>query len=377
MPALTSVKVLSLLLAAPAICINLDDHASLIQNALAPAAGVDEASEWRLKRTPEPTEPPRDPLEVKLGRALTPNEYRQWLKAHTQPAGPQKRINKPHVMSQEAYKQYQDKLGLKPTEAPAKELHNKTVRFAKEVAEVAQKTKASLEAALERSRAEADQKAEEHKAWAEEQKAERAKREELERHAANKVKERQEWMKNSAADRKAKILAKEQKEEEYIKEEEAKMEQKIRDENEAILEARQQSKELNAAKHWAEFHYVKAAIGDDCPKGWNPVLSLQSCKLAQKALGGVDETDMHVSNKNRPGGCFWHTYSSHVAFNSDYGRLSTEDERICEKKRAASSGELNKLYKKVVASEIEQKEASMSASDEDGPNFDLEAVKSW
>lgn len=349
----------------------IEDYSALVQNALAPSLAA--AEEWRLKRTPEPTEPPRDPLEVKLGRALTPPEYRQWLKEHTQPAGPQKRINKPHVMSPEGYKKYLENFRMRPTEAPSKELKNRTVVFAKKTAEMMASAKANVGAALDRYKEEAARQAEEHKAWAEEQRAEAERRKTLEQKAANKVKERKEWMKNAAEQRQAKILAKEQKEEDYLKAEEDKIQLEIAVQKESVMQEKQQAKAMNAAKHWAEFHFVKAAVGEDCPKGWTPVLTPNACKLAQKVLGGVDETDVHVARPNRPGGCYWHTTSGHVAFNSEIGQLSDQDERICEKKRAASRGELEKLYKKVIASEIEREAANEPSSD--SPNFDLEAAK--
>lgn len=277
-------------------------------------------------------------------------------------------------MSSEQYKKYLMTKPLKPTVAPTQEAKDVTVRFAKTAKSAASVVKAAVSAAMETAKQETAQKAEEHRAWLEEQRAERKHREELERNAANKGKERQDWLRKAAAERKAKILAKEHTQEEYLRKQEEKMEEKIRAEKEAIVQENKDQIAMNGAMHWAEFHYVKAPVGEDCPNHWHAVMSLDACKLAQKALGGIDMTNTRVASSTRPGGCYSHTTSSHVAFNTDLGHLSHDTERICEKKRAASRGELQKLYKKVVASEIAQQNFENDLSDDEAPNFEQEAA---
>lgn len=86
----------------------------------------------------------------------------------------------------------------------------------------------------------------------------------------------------------------------------------------------------NRAIEWAKVHYKIAPAGKKCPRGFKPINDRMHCKLAQEALGGVDDLDLVRVWEQRPGGCYMHNSNKHVNFNSLDGQLNNDDSRICE-----------------------------------------------
>jgi len=195
---------------------------------------------------------------------------------------------------------------------------------------------------------------EEHLQWKAEE-AEKVRRWEAMRDAdlAKDKHEKEVWA-GLKQNRKKRILDKEKRVETYLEQEEKKVYDKIKAQYDNMREEARNEKRFEKAKLYAEYHYVKAPAGEECPKGWNPVLNQTACQLAHASIGGNDMTSWTHMMSNRPGGCFVHIQNGDVNFNTGIGKLNDEDERICTRDRRANGLELKNLYKKVVQKEMER-----------------------
>jgi hypothetical protein len=171
--------------------------------------------------------------------------------------------------------------------------------------------------------------------------------------------------------RKEEILKKEEDAELKMRKKSNVIDKQIKAEAVGIKAHKKVQKEISSSKHWAESHFIKAAYGSECPDGWSPVLNRDTCKLAQKVLGGHEKVSEALEDPRMPGGCFYSIDRKLVLFNDYPGAPNSRTERYCESTEAMSGSNIFGQYKKVVAAEMQKQDDEMrklAAKEEDARN---------